>query len=94
MDSLHFCVIAVNLLLLLDKDVFIVEVVLVVGVVEFVHLMGSSMGIVPDELFGTIEVLVFWHLLLHWISGMGQHRLQIMLLNSTFIGMFHFRLAA
>lgn len=38
-DPLYFCVISIALLLLLDEDIFILEVVIVVGVVEFVHLM-------------------------------------------------------
>lgn len=48
------------------------EVIFVVGVVKFIHLMRSSMRIVPDELFGPIEVFGFEDRLLNGVGRMGE----------------------
>ena len=74
-DAKLFRFFSVVLLEFFDEGRFGELVVFVVGVVELVHAAGCSMGVVPDELLGSVELLGFGDLGLGW-KGVGQDRLQ------------------
>lgn len=90
MNPLHFCILTIMLLLLFDEYIFVMEVMIVVGVIEFIHLSRCSMRIIPDELLGSIEILVFWNLFLDWVGGMGQYGFQVMFFDGTVVHISHF----
>ena len=77
-DANLFCLFSVVLFEFFDEGRFGELVVFVVGVVELVHAPGCSMGVVPDELLGLVELLGFGDLGLRW-EGVGEDRFQSVL---------------
>jgi hypothetical protein len=55
--------------------------VVVVGVVEAVHAFGGAVRVVPDELFGLVELLALEELLWVRAGRVRQDRLQVVVLH-------------
>ena len=70
-----FCFLSILLFELFDEGCFGKLIVFVIGVVELVHASGCSMGIVPDELLGFVELFGFGDLGLRW-EGVREDRFQ------------------
>jgi hypothetical protein len=71
MDSFHFRILPVLVLLLANDGLFILGVLVVVGVIEFVHLVGCAVRVVPNEFFRLVELPVF-EKLFGLVDGVGQ----------------------
>lgn len=80
-NAFHFCGLPIEFFLSFDDRFFMFRVVLIVNMVEFIHLMGCPMRIVPYKLLRLVELLCFQDLLLDRIGGMRQDRFQVMFLN-------------
>lgn len=56
------------LLQFVDLDLFVLFILVVVKMVELVHLFGSSMRVVPNELFWLVEIFVFGEVLIRFMT--------------------------
>jgi hypothetical protein len=78
---LHLGLLTISLFLFFDQRLFFVEIVIVVLVVEFVHLLGSAMGVVPDELLWLVELFGFEELFGLGVGRVGQDGFQVMVFD-------------
>jgi hypothetical protein len=58
-------------------------------VVEAVHAVGGAVGIVPDELFGLVEVLALHELARLRVGRVRQNRLQVVVLHCRLRRVLH-----
>lgn len=70
MNALHLSGFSINFFLTPNQRLFVFGVIFIVGVIEFVHLIGYSMGIVPNEFLRLVKLLGFEYLFLYWVGGM------------------------
>lgn len=80
MDSFHFCLLPIPLLLLPNEGLFMLEVLVVVGVVKFVHLVGCTVRVVPNEFFRLVEFPIL-EKLLGLLDRVGKDGLEIVVLD-------------
>ena len=83
-----FCFLSILLFELFDEGCFGKLIVFVIGVVELVHASGCSMGIVPDELLGFVELFGFGDLGLRW-EGVREDRFQPVFFYCWFAQLTH-----
>ena len=79
MDSFHFCILPILILLLPNEGLFILGVLVVVGVIKFIHLVGCAVRVIPNEFFRFVELLIF-EKLLGLLDGVGEDRFEVMVL--------------
>lgn len=88
-DALHLGLLSVLLLQLAEEGLLVAGVLVVVGVVEAVHAVGGAVGIVPDELFGLVEVLALHELARLRVGRVRQNRLQVVVLHCRLRRVLH-----
>lgn len=89
-NSFSFGILSIDFLLLFDDGLFLLLILFIVSMVEFIHLMRCSMRIVPYELFWFVEIFSFGDLFLDWVGRVRQHWLHVMTIDGWLIKVFHF----
>jgi hypothetical protein len=89
MDAFAFRILAVPLLQLADERLLVLGVLVVVGVVEFVHLVGCAVRVVPNELVRPVELPVFKELFGLGEGGVREDGLQVVVLNGGLARVLH-----
>jgi hypothetical protein len=80
-NALYFGIFPVLLLESAQEGLFELGELVVVGVVELVHAVGSAVRVVPNELLRLVELLVLEELLGLGVGGVRQDRLKVVVLD-------------